>query len=106
MTILKYATTDERLSNEVNPRATPYMGPHRSFRSHLRSRSRGYDVVVPFFIPSDDPEATRIRKDEEILEENPELADSDEFIRIHYLTVDENGTPTACDTPVPYGLSW
>lgn len=106
LTILKYATTDARLSNEVNPRATPYMGPHRPFRSHLQSRSEGYDVAVPFFIPSDDPEAAQICADEEILEENPEVADSDEFIRIHYLTVDENGTPVACDTPVPYGLSW
>lgn len=104
--ILKYATTDARLSADVNPRGTPYMKPLSDFKQHLKSRSEGYDVAIPFFIASDDEEATRIREDEEVINANPSLEGSDEFIRIHYLTVDENDAVTSCDTPTPFGLSW
>lgn len=106
MAILKYATTDRRLSNEVNPRGTPYLAPLQAFRKYLQRISEDYDVVIPFFIPSGDPEAERIRTDEKILEKNSDLGDSEEFVRVYCLNTDDSGAPIACDMPAPYGLSW
>ena len=40
-----------------------------------------------------------------MLNKEPELENCDEFIRIHYLLV-EDGSVTGCDTPPPFGLSW
>ncbi|WP_077152255.1 5-methylcytosine restriction system specificity protein McrC [Halorubrum tropicale] len=103
--VLKYITTDARLSDEVGPRGTPYMGPLRGFKGHLEERSEGYDVAVPFFISSSDDEASQIKNDEDILEQSPGLEDCEEFIRIHYLNV-EDGSVVNCDTPAPFGISW
>jgi 5-methylcytosine-specific restriction endonuclease McrBC regulatory subunit McrC len=103
--VLKYITNDARLSNEAGPRGTPYMGPLRKFKRYLEEQSEGYDVAVPFFIPSEDNEAAGIKNDEDILDESPGLEDCEEFIRIHYLSI-ENGSIKSCDTPAPFGISW
>ena len=105
MEVLRYITSDARLSDEVGPRGTPYMSPLRKFKGYLRQQSEDYDIVVPFFISSSDSEAAEIRNDDDILEQNSGLEECDEFIRIHCLTI-EDGMITECDTPAPFGISW
>jgi hypothetical protein len=72
----------------------------------LQEHSEGYDIVIPFFLPSSDEEAQKLKNDDELLEERPELEDTSEFIKLHCLTLDDEGHIDAHHSPSPFGLSW
>lgn len=98
--ILQYIVRDARLSDEVHPRdARRILGPNRKFKQYLQQEAEDYDVVVPFFLSSSDPET------EQIIDEMG-FEESSEFIKIHCLAVNENGDITDHETPSPFGFGW
>lgn len=106
--ILKYITNEARLSHEVNPRGTSWMGPLRQFKAHLSEYIEDYEVAIPVFINSSDREAARIR--EEAKEEGDDLSSkydkSTEFIRFHCFHLDEDGVPIEYTQPRPFSMNW
>ncbi|WP_137288853.1 5-methylcytosine restriction system specificity protein McrC [Natronorubrum halophilum] len=107
--ILKYITSEARLSDEVHPRGTPWMGPMKKFQMYLSEYIDGYEIAIPVFISSNDPEATRIREEVEPEEgdgPNDKYDESTEFIRFHCYHLDEDGMPVEYAQPTPFSINW
>lgn len=107
--ILKYITTDARLSDEIHPRGTPWMGPMRRFQAYLSEYISDYDVAIPVFISSNDPQAIKIREEVESEKEdglNDRYDESTEFIRFHCFHLDEDGMPIEYIQPRPFSINW
>jgi 5-methylcytosine-specific restriction endonuclease McrBC regulatory subunit McrC len=102
--ILKYITSEARLSDEVNPRGTPWVGPLRKFQTYLSEHISDYEVAIPVFISSGDPEAAKIREEKE--DPDDKYDKSTEFIRFHCFRVDEDGIPLEYTQPRPFAVNW
>jgi 5-methylcytosine-specific restriction endonuclease McrBC regulatory subunit McrC len=100
--ILKFATTDARLSDEANPRGTPYLGPLRDFRTYIENDIMAFDIAVPFYISSTDPRAEEILSMDDV----PEEEGLNEFIEFHCFNTDDEGVVTSYEVPTPFGMAW
>ena len=105
LSILKYIK-EQRLSNEVNPRGTQYMGPLHKFQSYLTNNADNCDVVVPVFVDSTEPQAALIQEYEDTDKDTPEFKDTDEFIKLHCFQTDNKGNMTDYYSPKPFVISW
>lgn len=106
--ILKYITNEARLSDEVNPRGTPWMGPLRQFKAYIAEYIDEYEVAIPVFISSNDPEAARIREEAKAERDDhkDKYDESTEFIRFHCFHLDEDGVLLEYTQPKPFSMNW
>lgn len=99
--ILKYATSDARLSDEVNPRSTRYFEQRQEFESYIENEIDQYDIALPFYIASSDDRAEEIRSSWDSTDENP-----DEFIEFHCFVLDDDRVVTSYEVPAPFDMVW
>lgn len=105
--ILKYITTDGRLSDEVSRgRGTPWLDPLSKFSQYLSENVEKYDIAVPVFIGGDSPKAKQIREEKADKEDDETYDNSSEFIKFHCFNLDGGGMPIDYNEIDPFVLSW
>ena len=100
--ILRYISKEARLSDEADPRGTQWVSHTREFEAYLSEYIEDYEVAIPVFISSTEPDAANIRSKKE----SDGVDGSTEFIRFHCFQLNEDGSPTEYSEPIPFGINW
>lgn len=101
--ILRYINKN-RLSDELNygNRGIEYLNPRTDLDEYINSYAEEYDFVIPFYIPSSDPESDKIQDAYTGTASNEE---PDEFLRFYGIKSDRNKIIDIY-TLKPFSVSW